>query len=577
MSLRPRTLLLDGQVFQTEAWDRGMGKYMLQLMKSMSESKPDDMELKIIFNSRIETDEVRFETITYLCPNFEHLFAELPLATSRHTSARQYVRILDKFIADNVDSNRQLTYMITSLFMFDVFAEFPRAADIKTLIFYDLIPLLNWSDLGGYFPPHLYMSRFDRLYESDIVFCISETTRQDVIDTFGVDDVKAVNINGGFTEHHLLAAKPTTFVVPPHFILFPSGDLPHKNNDLIFRAFKKVVASNKDIHLLVTSRFSEVTKEKLQSIGARNVVFTGNVSDEELQYLYQHAAAVLFGSKYEGLGLPVLDAVFHEKPVVASDIDVFKEMSEDAFYLFKVSEVRAASEAIVSALKKKSFKQKRAHYPAILAKYDWKNVADTVLSHIKTATKKDLSATSQPISKIAIVALNPGIQGTAGRIAEPLYGKLKGKVQLDYFFDSCGFLPTELERPTFLDYVDGARSYDIKRLTITRYKKYDRVFYLFDTAATNYVIMQYIATLPGYVIYNDTMDTHSNMYQIASAMSLKKQAFNGKKPDNDAIAIGILRIVQANAPQNEAVAILKGYTPMFVKRIWLKKSKGLDL
>ena len=558
-----KILLLDGQIFQTGAWHRGMGKYMLQVIKQLSEQTGEKMELKILFNSRIETDQARFETINYLGPNFEQLFVDLPLPQSRKSTSDQYKKALNHYVENSFGASK-VTYIITTLFSFDIFAEYPSNAGRKAIIFYDLIPLMNWKDLGGYFPPDLYMTRFTRMYESDVVYCISETTKQDVLKTFRLDEARVVNINGGFTEHHLEAVKPKKFIMPKKYILFPTGNLPHKNNELVFRAMEQVVKEHKDIHLLVTSAFSDEAKARLLKLCKKNILFTQNVTDEELQYLYKHADMVLFASKYEGLGLPVLDAVFHNKPIVASSISVFREMTDDAFFFFEPGSPKAVAEAIHKALEPQESKKKFRHYPAILAKYDWKKIGEAILSHMdKPAKLARPTAVSSP--KIAIVSLNAGIEGSIGRLSERLYGRLRG-MSVTYFFDSCGLRHKDMERPTFLDYMD-ARVYDLSRLTLGEYRKFDKVVYLVDDMSLNFMMMEYVASLPGAIVYDSHINQQDPMF--SACISGNKNTMPVMKNDEDLEALRAF-IVKPLKPSGR-VRMLKSWLPKRVKYEYLKK------
>lgn len=557
-----KILLLDGQIFQTGAWHRGMGKYMLQVIKQLSEQADEKMELKILFNSGIETDQARFETIKYLGPNFEQLFVDLPLPKNRMSTPEQYKKALNHYVENSFGASR-VTYVITTLFSFDIFAEYPDNAAKKAVIFYDLIPLMNWKDLGGYFPPELYMSRFKRMYESDIVYCISETTKQDVLATFRLDEERVVNINGGFTEHHLEAVKPKDFALPKKYILFPTGNLPHKNNELVFEAMRRVVEKHKDLHLLVTSAFSEEAKDKLLKLCKKNVVFTQNVTDEELQYLYKHAEMVLFASKYEGLGLPVLDAVFHNKPIVASSISVFKEMTDDAFFFFKQGDAEAVTEAIYGALDHDKAKEKFRHYPAILAKYDWKKVGKAILSHLSTPTREVTASAFS--TKIAIVALNPGIEGSIGRLAERLYGHLEG-VSVTYFFDSCGLRHKDMERPTFLDYMD-VDVYDLSRLTLGVYRKFDKVVYLVDDMSLNYMMMEYAVSLPGVIVCGSDVNRRDPMFEACFADN--ENILEIKRGDEDLEAIRTFLAKPIGA--DKKTRIVKSWLPKRVKYEYLKR------
>lgn len=558
-----RIFLLDGQIFQTGAWHRGMGKYMLQVMKQISEQADDEIELKLLFNDRIETDVARYEAIRYLSPKFEQLFISLPLPKDTQATPAGYKRALNHYVEHSFGASR-VTYLITTLFSFDIFAEYPDNAGCKAIVFYDLIPLMNWKDLGGYFPPELYMSRFERMYESDIVYCISETTREDVLRTFSLDGAKVVNINGGYTEHHLKPVEPKNFAVPRRYVLFPTGNLPHKNNELAFEAMKKVIEQHDDVHLLVTSAFSDETKERLLKLCNKNVIFTQNVTDEELQYLYQHATIVLFASKYEGLGLPVLDAVFHNKPIVASSIPVFREMTDDAFFFFDLGDVESMSAAIHQALDPKKAEAKFRHYPTILAKYDWKNVGQAVLKYIDFSRAVTADATKKE-GRVAIVSLNPGIEDSIGRLAERLYGQLRD-VSVTYFFDSCGLRHKDMERPTFLDYL-RADVYDLSRLTIGEYRKYDKVVYLIDDACMDFMIMEYATILPGAVVYASDCDRNDVIFVAAFGQNKNSFSLDRNNEQLGRVKEFILKPINAN----KKTKILKSWLPKRVKYEYLKR------
>jgi glycosyltransferase involved in cell wall biosynthesis len=569
-----KVLILDGQLFQTGAWHRGMGKYMLQVIKKISETKPD-YELAILFNDTIPTDSIRFETITYLAPGFKHLHVRLPVVHKGNGGEKAYIAQLDNYLNSVYKSDDTVSFMLTSLFMFDVYAQFPVRANEKTIIFYDLIPLLNWKELGGYFPPEVYMKRFIQINDADTIFCISKTTQDDLISIFGLSSEKTVNINGGFTDHHHEAEKPKNFIVPGKYVLFPTGDLPHKNNELVFAAFRDVVAKDKSVHLLVTSRFNGSTREKLLAICSENVIFTGNVTDEELQYLYENAAIILFGSKYEGLGLPVLDAVFHNKPVVASRISVFTEMSPDAFYFFDVDNSFEASDTILSALGREGFSQKQLLYTEILSRYDWRRVAEEIVSHI-TFTKSPRTILDQPLKKkrIAFVSPNPGINPNVYGLGERIYFSLISLgVKVDYYFDSEGKSHQQMIRPTFVDFMNDTGVFDIKRLTIAKYKDYDAIFYAVDEMALSFKLGRTMAVLPGYSFLDETLSKRNIMHKIVTKFELghNEIGITNESMHLTERAVKYIEQCLSEAKENDLSTLLKSNKSLATKKLWIKR------
>jgi len=68
---------------------------------------------------------------------------------------------------------------------------------------------------------------------------------------------------------------------------------------------------------------------RLKSQGL-NIVQTGYVSEEQKAALYQEATVFVLPSLYEGFGMPLLEAMSCDTPVLASDIPVFREVAGDA-------------------------------------------------------------------------------------------------------------------------------------------------------------------------------------------------------------------------------------------------------
>lgn len=496
-----RTLIIDGQILQTSAWHRGMGKYTLQVMRQLNESTPADLRLVVLFNNALDGDATRYETIKYLCPRIEQVRYDLPIPTTG-AKAEEYRETLERFLQTDFAGD-DIQYLITSVFFFDFFAEFPVGCR-RLMLFYDLTPLLFWKDLGGYFPPDLYMKRFQNVLEAECILAISETTRQDLIATLGLEPETVININGGFTKIAEVTKKPSNFSVPKGYILFPTGDLPHKNNDVAIKGFSKYYTNSKTkLPLLITSRFSEASKQRLLLI-SEDIIFTGNVSDEELEWLYEHASAVLFASKYEGLGLPVLDAVASQKPVIASRISVFEEMSREAFYYFNEADASALAVALHEAGTKKNFEQKLKHYSEIMQKYTWANTCNKILDAVlqKGETTNLTPATQK--SKIAVACLHPGIAGQLGRVAEAMYQSVDREFTVDYYFDTNGYHYREMERPSFLEFIDN-KPKDIMALNMDTYKKYDMVVYLLDSHSLPSRLVARACVLPGIAItgFND--------------------------------------------------------------------------
>ena len=104
------------------------------------------------------------------------------------------------------------------------------------------------------------------------------------------------------------------------FVLLPCGLDHRKNGDLVLDAWKEIEHAAPGLKLIVTSNASDPAYlERARGVG-RSIVMPGHVDDELMRALYHAAAVVWFPSRYEGFGLPVLEAMACGAPVVTSKL-----------------------------------------------------------------------------------------------------------------------------------------------------------------------------------------------------------------------------------------------------------------
>ena len=116
---------------------------------------------------------------------------------------------------------------------------------------------------------------------------------------------------------------------PDQYFLYVGTLAPHKNIVQLIKGFALLCQQGYDGKLVLAGGkgwmyddiFAEVERQHLQ----KRVVFTGYVSSAQLEALYQYALAFVTVSKYEGFGLPPLEAMVRGVPVIVSDIPVFHE------------------------------------------------------------------------------------------------------------------------------------------------------------------------------------------------------------------------------------------------------------
>ncbi|EMJ96743.1 glycosyltransferase family 4 protein [Leptospira alstonii] len=177
------------------------------------------------------------------------------------------------------------------------------------------------------------------LNRADLVFCLSENTRRDILN-FRADLNPKLKVVYPGVESFPALREPLRKV--PRNFLFTIGTLePRKNLSTLIDAYRELKKRNSSypFPLVIAGRLgwkaeglTELLKEG--SLESEGVFFVENPSDEVLAWLYQKCSAFLFPSIHEGFGLPLLEALREGKICVASDIPVFHEILERDVDLF---------------------------------------------------------------------------------------------------------------------------------------------------------------------------------------------------------------------------------------------------
>lgn len=113
---------------------------------------------------------------------------------------------------------------------------------------------------------------------------------------------------------------------------------PRKNLEGALRAFEELADSGAKHHLVVVGARGwgddAIVKRLADSPHAERVHLSGRVTDDELVDLYRGAECFVFPTRYEGFGLPILEAMACGTPVISSDRTSLPEVAGDAALLF---------------------------------------------------------------------------------------------------------------------------------------------------------------------------------------------------------------------------------------------------
>jgi glycosyltransferase involved in cell wall biosynthesis len=183
-------------------------------------------------------------------------------------------------------------------------------------------------------------------HQANFVCVQAEWTKQDIITNYGIAAEKIVVIKWGTvlnayqapsTDAYQAAFKK--FGLPDQFFFYPAVTWPHKNHENIIRALsilKDKHGRTPDVYFTGASTVFRPTLDQMaQELGVIGQLhYLGFVAPEELQAIYRAATAMVYASRFEGFGLPILEAFQSGLPVLSSAASVLPEIAQDGALYF---------------------------------------------------------------------------------------------------------------------------------------------------------------------------------------------------------------------------------------------------
>lgn len=161
----------------------------------------------------------------------------------------------------------------------------------------------------------------------------------------------------------LLAAR-ARLRLPERFLFYPAQFWPHKNHLRLIEAFRIVANAVPDLGLVLTGKPRDqyaVVRSAIDKLGLNErVLHLGYVEREDLQAIYQSAAALVMPSLFESVSIPIYEAFQLGTPVVASGILAIPEQVGDAGLLFDPTSVTSMSEAMLEVVRDRDAARSRA-------------------------------------------------------------------------------------------------------------------------------------------------------------------------------------------------------------------------
>lgn len=266
----------------------------------------------------------------------------------------------------------------------------PLGAGQQVVVVHDVL----FETHPHFFPPAMRyrlqaMTRLS-VHRAALVVTVSDYSRRQIIDTYRVPPERLVVCPNGVAAPIPASAEsePMASEAKRPYLLMVGRIEPRKNVDLVLQATAAVRSRGMQLVLVGSNDFSAA--ETVRSIAAsENVLHLTGVSDSRLSALYRSATALVFASSGEGFGLPVLEALAHGTPVVASDRTSIPEVGGSFARYFNPDDPDAGE--VLSALIEQVANDQSVFGPAALrrhlATFDWQRSAADLVTAVQGLTR----------------------------------------------------------------------------------------------------------------------------------------------------------------------------------------------
>ena len=233
---------------------------------------------------------------------------------------------------------------------------------------------------SNFFLKKILLKYFFKFYinKADKIIVVSKKIKKEMQSYFGNLKISVIYNTINTQDYKKIKLKDIQMIKKKYnlnnkFIL-AVGHLEKRKNYL--RLIKSINILNKDKYntklIIIGQKANEtiqinkiIKKLKLSS----NVKVFSNLTDYEVGCFYKLTSLFVFPSIYEGFGIPILEAMASNKPMVLSNLEVFKEITENNYTYFDPYDPLSIANNIKFVLKNKDIQKKMIKYGKMRVKY----------------------------------------------------------------------------------------------------------------------------------------------------------------------------------------------------------------
>lgn len=298
-------------------------------------------------------------------------------------------RLVPPYDYNNTSADREMLQQVCDEEGADLFISTYYTIPISTpsvFMVYDMIPEIMGWDLKH----PMWREKHHAIQHASTYIAISENTARDLVKFFPHISPKSVIVA-------LCGVKSTFFTASieeinsfrtkygisrPYFIVVGTGG--YKNTILFFQAFAQLYS--KHGFDIVCTGSGSILEAEFRAYTSGSVVHMLQLSDEELKAAYSGAVALVYPSKYEGFGLPILEAIACGCPVITCRNASIPEVAGEAALYVNDSDVNGLASALCDVQKPEVRKSLITTGLEQAKKFSWSKMAKTVSATLIDAT-----------------------------------------------------------------------------------------------------------------------------------------------------------------------------------------------
>ncbi|NIJ45769.1 glycosyltransferase involved in cell wall biosynthesis [Wenyingzhuangia heitensis] len=333
-------LLIDPQVFNFQKYG-GISRYYTEIF-SRIEKQTNNKIINPIYNSRnIYFNESILIGPKQILHNFIYLLMKLLGKNLRdYYDKKNIKKTISKLTKGEFDVFVTTYY---NPYFLDYIGDKPFVVTV-----YDMIHEL--------FPEYFQDDSFNVVQNKEIllkkaskIIAVSKNTKKDILRFYPEIDEKKIEV-----VYHGQSIKKSDFNIPSiklpqKYILYVGSRATYKNFEFFLDSVTPILKNDASISVLFAGagEFTEEECGKFKALGIMNQVNQYDFKENELGTIYNKALCFVFPSKYEGFGIPVLEAMYCGCPVVLTNYSSFPEVSDNAGVYYEKDSVEDLRDKIV--------------------------------------------------------------------------------------------------------------------------------------------------------------------------------------------------------------------------------------